>query len=497
MQDERDPLLGSVVAGRFKLVRRLASTEMSVVYCAQGQGEEEHDVVALKLLHAATDEKAERCLREARAMSRVRNPHVVQALEYGRIPGQYVFIVMEYLDGESLAETLDREGKLPWRRVVHFARQLAEALAATHAEGIIHRDIKPSNCMRVEQGGDPDFIKLLDFGISKNVDERFATKTSTGSILGTPAYMAPELSATGTPDVASDVYSLGATLYHLVTGRLPFIGETFVDYCYHHQFTPLVSPLERDPQLDLPEAFDALIVRCLAKSPADRYESVTEVVRALDLLLPTDERPSPLRLVAREPSTDEIATTEKPSSATQAMGLGPELGAAELRGIESATRGAMSAANSRIAATRTFRGVPSGPSDILTPSADATPLVTEALRTANDIEAPLPTFAVIMRAAMVACLGAVCLLAWHSLAPLEGSVGGDDGDGLYVNAPAPLRPLPGAAPTGSAPKVDPSSPRAPGRAARRPADRGRSCPFGHPDHAAGSEPSTTSMSTTA
>ncbi|MCA9662827.1 MAG: serine/threonine protein kinase, partial [Myxococcales bacterium] len=302
-----DPLIGSVIAERYRLDRRIASTDISVVYEAadlraeapgEAPGEAAERRCAVKILHAAREDVAARCIREAEAMARVANAHVVEALDHGILPSRNVFIAMEFLDGESLSATLEREGPLPWRRVVHLGRQIAEAAAATHAEGIIHRDIKPGNCMRIDRDGDPDFVKLLDFGISRNLDARFPTLTAQGAVLGTPAYMAPELTATGEPSIASDIYSFGATLYQLLTGSLPFTGETLVDYYYHHCYTPLTPPSQRAPEA-LPEGLEALVLRAMSKAPEGRFPSMIAAIDALDALLPTGERPPPVQVPER------------------------------------------------------------------------------------------------------------------------------------------------------------------------------------------------------
>ncbi|HRI10743.1 MAG TPA: serine/threonine-protein kinase [Nannocystaceae bacterium] len=283
MQPQRDPLLASIVGGRYRLLQRIAATEMSLVYRAVDQTSNQR--VAVKLLHASRENLAERCLREAAAMAALQSPHVVRALDFGRTDTGHVFLTMEYLAGENLAETLRREGPLPWPRVIHIGRQLCEALLATHAAGIIHRDVKPANCMRLATAQDPDFVKLLDFGISKNLDRSLPSLTGTGVVLGTPAYMAPELIATGSPTIASDIYALGATLYQLTTGALPFAGQTALDFYYHHQFSPLIAASQRLGRA-LPPALDDLFTIAMAKEAGQRFADIAAIRAALDALAP-------------------------------------------------------------------------------------------------------------------------------------------------------------------------------------------------------------------
>ena len=446
MEPPTDPLLASVIAGRYRLDLRIATTDISVVYRAS----DTHDgsLCAVKILHAAREEVAKRCLREAEAMARVSNPHVVEAFAHGILPSRNVYIVMEFLAGESLSAMIERDGALPWARAVRVARQIAEAVAATHAEGIIHRDIKPSNCMRIERDGDPDFIKLLDFGISKNVDARFPTLTTEGAVLGTPAYMAPELTATGQPEITSDIYSFGVTLYQLLTGTLPFAGETLVDFYYHHSYTPLIPPSQRGA-VNLPSELEALVLRSMAKEPSERFPSMAAMITVLDALMPTSERPPPLEARLRSSEGADVclsplADSSKPASAAD---------------IETLTSARRSRGDSETRERSSLRRAGDGdetpghsdlhdgtPMPFATTMTAVTPGMSGAAPAVHkERETPLPLAVLLLRGVLLAAMLGFFWIAWGLLAPLPSASIKPTlvAEGIWVSAPAPLRPLPG------------------------------------------------------
>ena len=169
-----EDLIGHTLNDRYQILKLLGSGGMGTVYLAEHVLI--HKQVAVKVLspsHARKPAEVERFLREARAASRIRQENVVDITDFGYTAGGLAFLVMEYLDGEDLASTSDRDGALPWRRAVHIIRQICAALEAAHAQGVIHRDMKPENVFRVRRGEDPDFIKVLDFGIAKIIDENY------------------------------------------------------------------------------------------------------------------------------------------------------------------------------------------------------------------------------------------------------------------------------------------------------------------------------------
>jgi hypothetical protein len=300
--DAAESVLGSgtLLGGRYRLLRLLGEGGMGRVFLAED--ERDGGQVAVKVL---TDDRpipkaAQRFEREARSIARIDHPNVVRVTEVGESPRGGLFYVMEYLEGEELATTLEREGPMPWPRVRHIALQICGALQAAHEAGIVHRDLKLENCFRVTTGDDPDFVKILDFGVVKLLSpdhddgERL---TNTGATLGTPAYMAPELCRNKDVDHRVDVYALGVMLYELLTGAVPFEGDTFLDVALMHMSEP-PPPLSRHlPPAEVPDGLDAVIERALAKPREDRFPSMVELGRALE----REGRAEP-RVGAREPA---------------------------------------------------------------------------------------------------------------------------------------------------------------------------------------------------
>ena len=221
--------------------------------------------------------------REARAASMVGNRHIVEVTDMGELDDGSPYIVLELLEGEDLAAVLCRENALPIGRAVFIIQQACDALSAAHAKGIIHRDLKPENIFLLEGREHPDFVKILDFGISKIREGADGNNslTSTGQALGTPFYMSVE-QAHGQRDIdtRTDVYALGVILYRMLTGRLPFSSETYMSL--------MMEILTDEPppptlfRLDLPEALEQVVLKTLAKDRDDRFATVTELVQALE-----------------------------------------------------------------------------------------------------------------------------------------------------------------------------------------------------------------------
>jgi len=280
-----EDLLGHTLNDRYKILELLGSGGMGTVYLA------EHVLinkrVAVKVLspaHSRKPDEVERFLREARAASRIRQENVVDITDFGYTSGGLAFLVMEYLEGEDLSSTSDREGALPWRRAVHITRQICAALTAAHAQGVIHRDMKPENVFRVTRGDDPDFIKVLDFGIAKIIDEQYdpehPSHTSSG-LMGTPEYVAPELIRGLLPDVRVDIYAVGIILYRLLVGRVPFMGETFMATLTQHLMAEAVPPREAAPEAEIPADLEAVCLKSIAKERDERYATIHEMALAL------------------------------------------------------------------------------------------------------------------------------------------------------------------------------------------------------------------------
>jgi eukaryotic-like serine/threonine-protein kinase len=282
---DRD-LCGIVLLGRYKILERLGKGGMGTVYLA------EHVAIgkkfALKVLSAEYSHRADlvqRFLQEARAASMIAQQNVVEISDFGDTPDGSVFFVMEYLSGEDLAGTLKREKRLPWARVRHMMLQVCRALEAAHAAGIIHRDMKPDNCFRITRGSDPDFIKVLDFGIAKvqSADnEGGKGLTRTGMVFGTPEYMAPEQAEGTTPDHRIDVYAVGVIMYELLCGRVPFVGKSFMGILTKHLFEIPEAPTSVAPDAEIPPEAEAIVLKALQKDANLRFADMAEMIAAIE-----------------------------------------------------------------------------------------------------------------------------------------------------------------------------------------------------------------------
>lgn len=227
-----------------------------------------------------------RFINEARAATAIGHPNIVDVVDVGRLPDGIPYMMMEFLDGENLAKRLYRETRLSPALTLHFATQAGSALEAAHQKGIVHRDLKPENLFLVPDPTNPghDRVKVLDFGIAKlrgNFSKSDSMKTRTGSLMGTPPYMSPEQcrGISDAIDHRSDIYSFGIILYEMVVGRPPFVSEGFGEILMMHMQTPPEPPSSLCP--DVPPAYEQTIMRALAKEPADRFASMTDLLVSL------------------------------------------------------------------------------------------------------------------------------------------------------------------------------------------------------------------------
>jgi serine/threonine-protein kinase len=263
-----DTLIDRVFDRRYVIKRKLGSGGMADVYLAEDQ--ELGRRVALKLLndrHAADDQFVERFRREAQSAAGLNHPNIVSIFDRGRAEGTY-YIAMEYLDGRTLKELLVRNGPTPIPIAIDYARQILGALSFAHRNGIIHRDIKPHN---IVVGGDGR-LKVTDFGIARSGASQM---TEAGSIVGTAQYLSPEQARGAPVDPRSDLYSLGIVLYEMLTGNVPFTGDTPVEIAMKHLSQIPEPPSKLRPEV--PHDLDAVVMRALAKEPDQRYGSTEEM----------------------------------------------------------------------------------------------------------------------------------------------------------------------------------------------------------------------------
>jgi serine/threonine-protein kinase len=268
--------------GQYALKRKLGEGGMGEVWLA------EHGLLkrpcAVKFVRpdlAAHPATAARFAREVQAVIGLTHPNTVRVYDYGRAEDGSFYYVMEYLDGPTLEALVGDAGPLPPGRVVYLLRQVCGALAEAHAAGLIHRDLKPGNVIVAALGGQWDVAKLLDFGLvqdlSADAEDRL---TRAGTVLGTPAYMSPEqASGESAVDTGGDLYSLGAVMFFALTGRPPFVGKTLGQLLAAHRSEP--PPRLTDLRPDVPADLAAVVVRCLAKDPADRFSSAADLDRVL------------------------------------------------------------------------------------------------------------------------------------------------------------------------------------------------------------------------
>ena len=279
-----DSLIGFVFADKYRIVRQIGRGGMGVVYEAEHVQLGKRVAIKLMLEKYADDTEAiARFQREALAASRIGNPHIIDVSDIGIAPDGRSFVVMELLNGVPLSQALEMSGPMPTWRAVAIMRQVLRAVGAAHAKGIIHRDLKPDNIFLIGQDDQHDFVKLLDFGISKVLDpdeQRAFTKlTTTGVVMGTPLYMAPEQAMGNNVEAAADIYACGVMLYELLAGRPPFEGQTYA-VLVAKLLTQNPEPLAQ-VRPGLPLSLVNAVHRALEKEPRQRFATAEQFAASL------------------------------------------------------------------------------------------------------------------------------------------------------------------------------------------------------------------------
>jgi len=303
-----DPLIGrDLLNGQFQIVRKIGTGGMGAVYEASQPSV--NGKVAVKILHAKLANRKDlvsRFHREAAAMSHLTHPNTVKVLVYGEDDKDgLLYIVMEYLEGKNLNQTVRAEGPLPAERAIPLLVQSCHALQEAHEKGIVHRDLKPENIFICNHGGMKDFVKVLDFGLAKVTEREMRPGsmilTQEGMVFGTPEFMSPEQAQGKTLDARSDIYSLAVILYEVLTGKLPFDAKSPMEYIQLHvQKEPIVLS-QRVPGKTFPPALDAVIAKALSKNREDRYQTAAEFAQALQQAMGQNPLPHTMSPTAHSP----------------------------------------------------------------------------------------------------------------------------------------------------------------------------------------------------
>ncbi|HEY0707038.1 MAG TPA: protein kinase [Polyangia bacterium] len=286
--DAPSKLVGQMLAGRYSIKRLIGEGGMGRVY--EAEHVEIGRRVAVKVLHPAysrTPEVVERFRREARAASKVGHPNIVDVTDSGTTEDGSFFFVMEFVEGAELGLVIFKQGPMTFARALHIAAQMCDALESAHQGGIIHRDLKPENVLLITREGHPDFVKVLDFGIAKNVDVEETAKngrrlTRPGVAMGTPEYMAPEQAAGKPADPRSDIYAVGSIMYEMLSGNPPYDGDNVMEVLHKKANQP-PAPL-KDIRPDLPIEVIELVDRAMARNPASRPQTMAAMAADLRAL---------------------------------------------------------------------------------------------------------------------------------------------------------------------------------------------------------------------
>jgi len=285
---EDDPLIGTTLLDRVRIERPIARGGMGKVYYGEQVGMKRPCAIKILDPRLAGDgnvaEFARRFLLEASTAAKLTHQNVVTIFDYGETADGSCFIAMEYLQGRTLSEEMKRNGRLSPERAIHIAKQVSRALREAHTLGVVHRDMKPGNVFLLKKDDDDDFVKVLDFGLVKEASTpEGQDHTQIGQIMGSPRYMAPEQVQGKHVDARTDIYSLGAMLYAMLAGRPPFDKATELATMMAQVSDPPPTIASVAPDAVLPMGLEAVVMKCLAKNPDDRFSSMEELITALKL----------------------------------------------------------------------------------------------------------------------------------------------------------------------------------------------------------------------
>ncbi len=305
--------IGDIIDGKYRIVRLLGEGGMGSVY--EGENLRIHRQVAIKILHAnvaASTDAVQRFEREAQAAGRIGSEHIVEVLDLGDLPDGDRYMVMEFLEGESLDQRIANQGRLPPREAAKIVIELLDGLGAAHDAEIVHRDLKPENVYLLKnKGGREDFVKIVDFGISKfnSLGGEFSM-TRTGAVMGTPYYLSPEQAKGDRAlDHRADLYAVGVILYEAVSGAVPFDGETFNELLFKIALEP-VKPLPSVvPEVD--DAFSAIVTKAMAREPDARFSSARALQKALQAWLAGD----PIAITTMPDGVSNLGASEDSTAA--------------------------------------------------------------------------------------------------------------------------------------------------------------------------------------
>ncbi|HXX67736.1 MAG TPA: serine/threonine-protein kinase [Polyangiaceae bacterium] len=324
----QDPFIGrEILNGQFQILQKVGSGGMGAVYKARQV--EMNRMVGVKLLHPRLVNRKDlvsRFRREARALSQLAHPNTVKVFLYGELDDGSLYIIMEFLEGKNLNQTVRAEGPFSMDRALPILIQVCGALHEAHLAGIIHRDLKPENIFLVQSGGLRDFPKVLDFGLAKLADRQMrpgsVALTQEGMVFGTPEFMSPEQAQGKTLTPASDVYSLAVILYEVLTGKLPFDARSSMDHIHMHATAQPIRLNERVAGRTFPAPLEDLVQKALAKSPEERFASAAEFSGAMQSMIDGSARPVSVGRTDLVAASAQARSTGVGSASAQARSAG-------------------------------------------------------------------------------------------------------------------------------------------------------------------------------